>query len=271
MGKQGKRTGRTPASSDKDKSPKTPPSSSPSSPSSSPKDKEKPKPDTSTEPNNPSFYLDLVVPDNKPLTCSIDMHEVAASTFHVSRNSELDTVIQNAIHHAMLSTLEKAYGKIEDETVHTLWEAAKECYHPTAVNPQVFRFHTTTKPKTREPIFRILAPFKGDSDAKPIIHCEIPQPYLNYFYKNGISILMDPNVPEEEYDNYSHLFPPHLQTSLRIYNLLIEKGQPHHETFRNTIMADPDGNYCSYISLESLVSPDSQTFLASATKQSSDV
>eukprot|EP00952_Eustigmatos_sp_NYUAD-ZCMA_P005407 23651-Eustigmatos_ZCMA.PRE.1 len=116
MGKQGKRTGRTPASSDKDKSPKTTPSSSSSSPSSSSKDKEKPKPDTSTEPNNPPFYLDLTVASNSPLTSAIDSYEVAANKFRVSNNSTMDAHIINAIHNAMLTTLEKAYGKIEDET-----------------------------------------------------------------------------------------------------------------------------------------------------------
>jgi hypothetical protein len=268
MGKQGKRTGRTPASSGKDKSP----SSSPSSPSSSsllssPKVKEKPKPDTSTEPNNPPFYLDLLVPSNEQLTCRIDMYEAKANTFHVSNNNDLHSFVQNAIHHTMLSTLEKAYGKLENETVYTLWDATQQCYSPTAVNSQVFRFTTTLKPKTREPFFRVLESFKDDPDAKPIIHCDIPQTYLDYYYKCGMSILADPNIPEKDYDNYLHLFPPHLRESYGVYQFLIERGQPPRDKFRDTIAAASDGNYRSYISLASIVSSAPP---ASATKQTSN-
>jgi hypothetical protein len=267
MGKQGKRTGRTPASSDKDKSPKTTPPSSSSSPLSSPKDKEKPKPDTSTELNNPPFYLDLTVASNSPLTSAIDSYEVAANKFRVSNNSTMDAFIINAIHNSMLTTLKKAYGKIEDETVFVLSDVAKQCYSPTAINSQVFRFTKTSKPKECEPLYRILASYKGIPDAKPIIHCEIPQPYLEYYYKCGMSVIMNKNVPEAEYDKYLHLFSPHLQRSFAIYKLLLQEGRQPSEAFRDTVMAASDGNYYSTITLETLVLPDPP---AIATKQTSD-
>ena len=245
MSKKGKRTGRPPAPGKGTTT--TPTQASPEKPANSMND-------------NKSFKLMLVIPNNPDLSLTIGTRIIPSNTFATGlpsrqaqgeRPNDANDTAKETIFDMFLSPLQRVYSNLENEVHFACYDAVKDCYHPTAINSEVFTFSIAPQGIQRYSFRHLMEHIKKDDRlSDPLIFCHVPECFMAYFYAIGSSILVRDSTPDDtELAKFAPLFSPWLRASYDTHVKLSSFGGSPYKSFTDSISCHPDGTFTSSITL----------------------